>query len=156
MEGIVSFHHDIMLLLVFVVFFVLYFVAVLVSGFSDFNPNAALKPFSHNTALEVVWTVMPSLVLFLVAAPSFALLYSIDELVGPSVTLKTIGHQWYWTYEYSDFELESGTREVEAYMLSDADLQHGHYRLLETNSRVVLPTGVHVRALVTSADVLHS
>lgn len=156
MEGIVSFHHDIMVLLVFVVFFVLYMISALVVGFSSFKPSTVLDAFSHNTLLEVVWTIIPSIVLFLVAAPSFALLYSIDELAAPSITLKAIGHQWYWTYEYSDFELEKGTREVESYMLSDSDLQSGHYRLLETNYRVVLPVGVHVRSLVSSADVLHS
>lgn len=90
------------------------------------------------------------------AFPSFALLYSIDELVNPSATLKSVGHQWYWTYEYSDFGAEFGSVELESYMVPEEDLGRGHYRLLETNYRVVLPVGVHVRALVTSADVLHS
>lgn len=154
MEGIIEFHHDVMFLLVFIVFFVLYMLAAAVTSFSGGSGNRNV--FSHNTLLEVVWTILPSLVLLFVAFPSFALLYSIDELVNPSATLKSVGHQWYWTYEYSDFGAEFGSVELESYMVPEEDLGKGHYRLLETNYRVVLPVGVHIRALVTSADVLHS
>ena len=156
MEGIIEFHHDVMFVLVFIVFFVLYMLCSAVLGFADTAPSKKLEAFSHNTALEVAWTLIPSFVLLLVAVPSFALLYSIDELVNPAVTLKSVGHQWYWTYEYSDYGVEYGTLGVESYMVADEDLPFGTYRLLETNYRVVLPTNVHVRALVTSADVLHS
>lgn len=93
MEGIVEFHHDVMFLLVFIVFFVLYMLGSVVLGFSSAPANSKLVPFSHNTALEIVWTVVPSLVLLFVAVPSFALLYSIDELVNPALTLKVVGHQ---------------------------------------------------------------
>ena len=93
MEGIIEFHHDVMFLLVFIVFFVLYMLSAAVVQFT--NPASARDTFSHNTLLEVVWTVLPSLVLLVVAFPSFALLYSIDELVNPAATLKSVGHQWY-------------------------------------------------------------
>ena len=156
MEGIISFHHDLMFLLIFIVVFVLYMIFAIIQQFSQTPAEKPLDTSSHNTALEIFWTVVPSIILLFVAVPSFALLYSIDELVNPSLTLKVIGHQWYWTYEYSDYSIEYGTINVESYMLAEEDLQVGHYRLLETGYRVVLPINVHIRTLITSADVLHS
>ena len=93
MEGIIEFHHDLMFLLVFIVFFVLYMLGAIVFGFTKTAPATRLVPFSHNTALEVAWTVIPSLVLLFVAVPAFALLYSIDKLINPALTLKAVGHQ---------------------------------------------------------------
>ena len=95
--------------------------------------------------------------LIIIAVPSFALLYSVDEVVDPSVTLKIIGHQWYWSYEYSDYENSDGENVVfDSYMLPDDELSVGDLRLLEVDNRVVLPVDTHVRLIVTSADVLHS
>jgi len=145
-----------MFLLSLIVFFVLYLLCAILYYFDDNHTTDTLNTTSHNTPLEIFWTVMPSILLCFVAMPSFGLLYSIDELVSPSVTLKVIGHQWYWTYEYSDFSLSGDTIFVESYMLMDDDLLGGYFRLLETDTRVVLPIEVHVRALITSADVLHS
>jgi len=156
MEGIISFHHDLMFLLIFIVFFVLYMIFAILHNFSNIPADRPLDTSSHNTLLEIFWTVVPSIILLFVAVPSFALLYSIDELVNPSLTLKVIGHQWYWTYEYSDYSMEYGNLNVESYMVSEEDLIPGQYRLLETTYRVVLPINVHVRTLITSADVLHS
>lgn len=158
MEGIIEFHHEVMFLLVFIVFFVLYMIASIIVGFSS-STQSQTKPvdtFSHNTALEIAWTLIPSATLLFVAVPSFALLYSIDELINPSLTIKAIGHQWYWTYEY--YQPESGwdSFEIESYMVPEEDLGSGSFRLLETSKRVVLPIKLQVRALVSSADVLHS
>jgi len=91
-----------------------------------------------------------------VAIPSFALLYSIDELIDPSLTIKCIGHQWYWSYEYSDFEYQIGVINFDSYMIPEDDLSFGELRLLEVDNRVVLPVNTHIRILVTAADVLHS
>jgi cytochrome c oxidase subunit 2 len=153
MEGIIEFHHDIMFLLIFIVFFILFLLGYIVINFEN---NDKPDLFKHNTFLEIVWTLIPSLVLLIVAIPSFSLLYSIDELSKPALTLKSIGHQWYWTYEYSDYAVEHGTLGIESYMVAESDLTIGCYRLLETHYRVVLPINVHVRSLVTSGDVLHS
>ena len=91
------------------------------------------------------------------ALPSFALLYSIDEIVDPSLTLKVIGHQWYWTYEYSDYANSDETSIVfDSYMIPEDDLEFGQLRLLEVDNRVVLPVQTHVRVIITAADVLHS
>ncbi|KAF1854384.1 hypothetical protein Lal_00015405 [Lupinus albus] len=90
--------------------------------------------------------------------PSFSLLYSTEELIDPSLTLKVIGHQWYWSYEYSDFVEYSDGESInfDSYMLSSNDLPLGSFRLLEVDNRVILPINTHIRVLVTAADVLHS
>jgi cytochrome c oxidase subunit 2 len=93
----------------------------------------------------------------IIAVPSFALLYSMDEIVDPSITLKAIGHQWYWTYELSDYsENDENSIVFDSYMVPEDDLTLGQLRLLEVDNRVVLPIQTHVRVLVTAADVLHS
>jgi len=108
-----------------------------------------------------VWTILPAVVLIFIAVPSFALLYSLDELVDPEMTLKVIGHQWYWSYEYTDI-LSTRTSaqngfSIDSYLLSTEDLApNGSFRLLEVDHKVVLPVKTHIRLLVTAADVLHS
>jgi len=92
-----------------------------------------------------------------VAVPSFALLYSIDEILDPAVTLKVVGHQWYWSYEYSDYTSEDGeTINFDSYMIPEDDLADpGQLRLLEVDNRVILPINTHIRVVITAADVLH-
>jgi cytochrome c oxidase subunit 2 len=94
----------------------------------------------------------------IIAIPSFGLLYSLDELIDPTVTLKVVGHQWYWSYEYSDYAtLEGGeSLNFDSYMIATDDLTNGTFRLLEVDNRLVLPENTHIRLLITSADVLHS
>ena len=110
----------------------------------------------HGTIIEIVWTVIPSLILIVVALPSFALLYSIDEIVDPALTLKCIGNQWFWSYEYSDFEAQSCAIRFDSYVVAEDELEFGTLRLLEVDNRVVLPLKTHIRVLITAADVLHS
>jgi cytochrome c oxidase subunit 2 len=100
----------------------------------------------------------------LIAVPSFALLYSMDEVIDPAITLKVVGHQWYWSYEYSDHKRPSefgateyvGNVSFDSYMVPDEELRVGELRLLEVDNDVVLPIDTHIRVLITSADVLHS
>jgi len=92
----------------------------------------------------------------IIAIPSFALLYSLDEVINPSMTLKVIGHQWYWSYEYSDSSNPKNILNFDSYMKSEEDLTLGNFRLLEVDNRIVLPIKIHIRLLVTAADVLHS
>ena len=117
-----------------------------------------VQKFSHSSVLEIVWTILPAVVLLFLAIPSFALLYSLDELIDPDITLKTIGHQWYWSYEYSDYSslYEGKDISFDSYMIATNDLTKGSFRLLEVDNRVVLPANTHIRLLVTAADVLHS
>nr|YP_010261322.1 cytochrome c oxidase subunit II [Gomphus vulgatissimus]UIB40229.1 cytochrome c oxidase subunit II [Gomphus vulgatissimus] len=102
--------------------------------------------------IETAWTVLPMFVLIIIAMPSLRLLYLLDEVSDPSITLKTVGHQWYWSYEYSDFN----HIEFDSYMIPYSDMQENGFRLLEVDNRTVLPMQTQVRVLITAADVLHS
>jgi len=157
MEGIINLHHDLM----FFITFLFFFVSVVLGRTMYYFVNPTIdvtesKKVVHGTAIEIIWTVIPSLILVVVALPSFALLYSIDEVIDPSVTVKCVGHQWYWSYEYSDFESKLGTINFDSYMIPEDELELGELRLLEVDNRIVLPVQTHVRILVTAADVLHS
>jgi cytochrome c oxidase subunit 2 len=158
MEGIINFHNNVMFLIVMIVIFTSW---LLFRCLYLYNKDIHFVPeiFTHSTLLEVVWTIIPTIILMIIAVPSFALLYSLDEVINPSVTLKVIGHQWYWSYEYSDYEsLEKGSTSLnfDSYMKADDDLSLGSFRLLEVDNRVILPSETHIRVLVTAADVLHS
>ena len=162
MEGIVNLHHDLMFFITFIFFFVsvvLYrtlFYFATNSKDNDVKQKMISRSVVHGTTIEIIWTVVPSLILIVVALPSFALLYSIDEVISPSLTIKCVGHQWYWSYEYSDFELQSGSINFDSYMVPEDELGLGELRLLEVDNRIVLPLKTHLRLLITAADVLHS
>jgi cytochrome c oxidase subunit 2 len=162
MEGIINLHHDLMFFIVFIFFFVLVVLSRTVYNY-DLNQARIYSDDSsqnvvHGTFIEVVWTTVPALILIVVAVPSFALLYSIDEVIDPAITIKVIGHQWYWSYEFSDYVTTAQTEAVnfDSYMIPSDDLELGQLRLLEVDNRVVLPVNTHIRVLVTAADVLHS
>jgi cytochrome c oxidase subunit 2 len=112
---------------------------------------------THDLNLEIIWTLIPTVILIFIAIPSFALLYSMDELLDPSITIKVIGHQWYWSYEYTDFRpLCNQTIKFDSYMVPDADLAFGDLRLLKTDCPLILPKETNIRFLITATDVLHS
>nr|YP_007316821.1 cytochrome c oxidase subunit II [Sooglossus thomasseti]AEC33191.1 cytochrome c oxidase subunit II [Sooglossus thomasseti]AGN71553.1 cytochrome c oxidase subunit II [Sooglossus thomasseti] len=102
--------------------------------------------------IEMVWTMMPAVTLIVIALPSLRILYLMDEINDPGLTIKAIGHQWYWSYEYSDF-MNLG---FDSYMVPTKDLLPGQLRLLEVDNRVLTPIGTTIRTLVTAEDVLHS
>ena len=106
----------------------------------------------HNTKLETIWTIVPCVILFLIAIPSFSLLYAIEELNFIEGTVKVIGNQWYWTYEVSSLN----NLTFDSYMLVESDLLPGQLRVLEVDNRLVLPIETNLRILITSSDVLHS
>jgi cytochrome c oxidase subunit 2 len=110
--------------------------------------------FSHSKILEIFWTIVPALVLLNIAYPSFNLLYSLDDLTDPVLTIKIIGHQWYWSYEFLDLYFK--TREFDSYMVPAEDLILGEFRLLTADNQLTLPSLVTIKLLITSADVLHS
>ena len=92
----------------------------------------------------------------LIAQPSFSLLYILDEVISPTMTIKAVGHQWYWSYEYTDYETESGdVIEFDSYMVPESDLEVGQLRLLDVDNRVNVPVDTHVRLVVQSTDVIH-
>merc|ERR1712014_214026 len=94
----------------------------------------------------------------IIAIPSFALLYSMDDIVNPAITIKAIGHQWYWTYEYSDYinYNDAFSLSFDSYMIPEDDLDLGQLRLLEVDNRIVIPIKTYIRIIVTAADVIHS
>jgi len=102
--------------------------------------------------IETVWTILPAIILLFLAIPSLRLLYLTDESRNPNITLKAIGHQWYWRYEYTDF----ADIDIDSYILQQNDLATGIYRLLEVDNRIVLPIQTEIRILVTAADVIHA
>jgi cytochrome c oxidase subunit 2 len=121
--------------------------------------KSAVVPI-HNTFLEIVWTITPAFILVFIAVPSFALLYAMEELIEPSLTIKIMGHQWYWVYEYSNCTLPNlsehvDDRKFESYMIPTDDLYQGQLRLLEVDNRLFVSIKTHLRILVSAADVLH-
>jgi cytochrome c oxidase subunit 2 len=157
LEGMIYFHNFLMLFLIIIFFFVCWMLSKIIYGFNE-KSNPVSERFTHSSILEIIWTIIPAVILLLIAVPSFSLLYSLDELIDPSITLKIVGHQWYWSYEYSDYAtLEGGENlNFDSYMLNVDDLRFGSFRLLEVDNRVRLPINTHIRLLVTAADVLHS
>ena len=109
---------------------------------------------NENIKLEVIWTTLPAIILIIIAYPSLKLLYATDETIDPELTIKRIGNQWYWLYEYSDYEQEK--IEFTSYMLSTEELKIGNNRLLEVDNRLIIPINTNIRILITAADVLHS
>jgi cytochrome c oxidase subunit 2 len=170
MEGIIDLHNHIMFYLVLILVFVLYmFFSILRDFYQPYTNPETLDDLKlrqillkgnavvHGTLLEIIWTLTPSFILMLIAVPSFSLLYSMDEIIDPSLTLKAVGHQWYWSYEYSDYiQTKGSTLNFDSYMLPTEELKLGQTRLLEVDNATVLPVKTHIRVIVTATDVLHS
>lgn len=114
------------------------------------NPNPS--SFTHNTTVEVIWTVVPVLILVVIAIPSFKLLYKADSISDPEMTLKVTGNQWYWSYGYPDH----GDFSFDSYLLEGEDLPEGAPRLLTVDNKVVLPVDTNIRIQLTASDVLHN
>lgn len=178
MEGIVNFHHDLFFFLVVICIFVVYMLSRCIALFNHENNKQPIV-VTHAPVLEIIWTIIPALILIAIAIPSFSLLYSIDEVVQSIFSVKVIGHQWYWSYEMLDpvhllnerFNSENENKtyikdvfeEVDnkifgydSYMLPDDSVKYKHERLLKVDNSLYLPVKTKVRFLITSADVLHS
>ena len=151
MDDIVWFH-DYMLLPVItaITVFVLFLIAYACIRFrASRNPEASTT--SHNTVIEVIWTLVPCLILIVLAVPSFKVLYSQDEIPKADVTIKAIGYQWYWGYEYPDENIV-----FDSYMIEEKDLKEGQPRLLAVDNEVYVPVNKVVKVMITANDVLHA
>lgn len=150
MERIISFHN---MMLVIITVIVLFVFALLLYIIVRFNKSANPTPSktSHNTFIEIVWTVVPIMILVFIAIPSFKLLYFKDRIPASDITIKATGNQWYWSYEYPDANFGFDT-----FIKEDKDLAPGELRLLTTDNHLVVPVGKTVRVLITSVDVIHS
>nr|BCD55742.1 cytochrome oxidase subunit 2 [Emberiza yessoensis yessoensis] len=145
MEELMGFHDHALMVALAICSLVLYLLT-----------HTLTEKLSSNTVdaqvIELIWTILPAMVLITLALPSLRILYMMDEINEPDLTLKAIGHQWYWTYEYTDLKELT----FESYMIPTTDLPLGHFRLLEVDHRVVVPMSSTVRVIVTADDVIHS
>lgn len=157
MEGLVELHDNIMYYLVLVLFSVGWVLFSVIRYFIENKSPIAHKYLNHGTLIELIWTITPAVILILIAFPSFKLLYLMDEVNDPSMTITAEGHQWYWSYQYPDF-LDSSDEiiEFDSYIVPESDLEEGGLRMLEVDNRVVVPEETHIRFVITSGDVIHS
>ncbi len=146
-EQLIFFHDNVMFIVLIILVLVGWIMIIAITN------KYYYKYLVEGTVIEIVWTLIPAFVLVFIAFPSLQLLYNMDEIVDPSLTIKAVGHQWYWSYEYSDLEEES--IEFDSYMIPSTDLEIGDLRLLEVDNRIVIPVNTQVRVVVTGADVIH-
>nr|AQD17652.1 cytochrome c oxidase subunit II [Oryzaephilus surinamensis]QCP68861.1 cytochrome c oxidase subunit 2 [Oryzaephilus surinamensis]UNH68018.1 cytochrome c oxidase subunit 2 [Oryzaephilus surinamensis] len=146
MEQLSFFHDHALMILVIITTLVMYLTI-----------NILMNSFKHRFLLEgqtieIIWTILPALILITIALPSLRLIYLLDETNNPSITVKSIGHQWYWSYEYSDFK----KTEFDSYMIPQNDNKNYHFRLLDVDNRMTVPFNSQIRLMTTSTDVIHS
>ena len=155
--GIVELHNTIFFYLVVISVGVFWVLASIIFYYNSSKSAIVHKYLNHGTLIELIWTITPAFILIAIAFPSFRLLYLLDEVISPTITIKVVGHQWYWSYEYSDYVNDSGESiEFDSYMIPESDLELGQFRLLDVDNRVVIPVDTHIRLIVTGADVIHS
>ena len=157
MEGLVELHDNIMYYLVIILFAVGWILLSIVRNYISTKSPISHKYLNHGTLIELIWTITPAVILILIAFPSFKLLYLMDEVSDPSMSVLAEGHQWYWSYQYPDF-LDSTDEliEFDSYIVPESDLEFGTLRMLEVDNRVIIPELTHTRFIVTSGDVIHS
>nr|ABE47664.1 cytochrome c oxidase II [Pseudalmenus chlorinda zephyrus]ABE47666.1 cytochrome c oxidase II [Pseudalmenus chlorinda barringtonensis] len=145
MEQIIFFHDHSLIILIMTTILVSYM--MLSMFFNKFINRFLLE----GQMIELIWTILPAITLIFIALPSLRLLYLLDELNNPLITIKSIGHQWYWTYEYSDFK----NIEFDSYMIQNSE-NLNNFRLLDVDNRIIIPMNNNIRMLITATDVIHS
>nr|YP_010262429.1 cytochrome c oxidase subunit II [Eremias nikolskii]UIX22834.1 cytochrome c oxidase subunit II [Eremias nikolskii] len=146
MEELLHFHDHALMIVFLISALVLYIISLmLTTKLTHTNSMDAQE-------VEMVWTILPAIILILIALPSLRILYLMDEINNPHLTIKAVGHQWYWSYEYTDYE----NLLFDSYMVPTQDLPVGGFRLLEVDHRVVVPMESPIRILISAEDVLHS
>nr|UBN08877.1 cytochrome c oxidase subunit 2 [Panesthia australis] len=146
MEQLIYFHDHALMIIIMILTVVTYMMVMLI--YNKFTNRFLLE----GQLIEVAWTIAPAIILIFIAIPSLRLLYLMDEINNPTITLKTIGHQWYWSYEYSDFLKV----EFDSYMIPQNEMNNDDFRLLDVDNRASLPTNTFIRIIITATDVLHS
>ena len=150
-QQMIWFHDFLLYIIAGIVLFVFALLAFVMARFNE-RANATPGRATHNTAVEVIWTVVPILILLAIAVPSFRLLFAQYNFPEADLTIKATGHQWYWSYEYTDHEGVS----FDAVMVEEDNLKPGQPRLLATDNDVVVPVNKTVHVLVTASDVIHN
>nr|YP_009144272.1 cytochrome c oxidase subunit II [Crocidura grayi]YP_009144285.1 cytochrome c oxidase subunit II [Crocidura mindorus]AKI84760.1 cytochrome c oxidase subunit II [Crocidura grayi]AKI84773.1 cytochrome c oxidase subunit II [Crocidura grayi]AKI84786.1 cytochrome c oxidase subunit II [Crocidura grayi]AKI84799.1 cytochrome c oxidase subunit II [Crocidura grayi]AKI84812.1 cytochrome c oxidase subunit II [Crocidura mindorus] len=146
MEELTNFHDHALMIVFLISSLVLYIISAMLTTKLTHTSTMDAQ------AVETIWTILPAIILVLIALPSLRILYMMDEINNPTLTIKTVGHQWYWSYEYTDYD----ELNFDSYMIPTSELKPGDLRLLEVDNRAVLPMEMTIRVLVTSEDVLHS
>lgn len=145
-EQLIYFHDHTLIIITIILIIVCYIIIILIT-------NKYINRFLlEGQLIEVAWTITPAVILIFIAIPSLRLLYLIDEINNPIITLKTVGHQWYWSYEYSDFLKV----EFDSYIIPQNEILKNNFRLLDVDNRTTLPINIFIRIIITAADVLHS
>nr|QKZ95162.1 cytochrome c oxidase subunit II [Habrobracon hebetor] len=140
-----EFHDLALMILLMIIIMILYMILT-------FSLNIFVdKNILHNQVIEIIWTIIPMFILMFMIIPSLKILYMIEEIINPFMTFKILGHQWYWSYEYSDFK----NIEFDSFMLNNFDNKN-IFRLLDVDNRLILPNKINIRGLVSSTDVIHS
>nr|WOR80643.1 cytochrome c oxidase subunit 2 [Luciola sp.] len=146
MEQLTFFHNHTMMILTMITLIVLY---IMLSMMTNKYINRFLL---EGQMIELIWTIAPAVTLIFIALPSLQLLYLLDEINSPLVSVKSLGHQWYWSYEFSDFKKS----EFDSYMIPLNEQKNFSFRLLEVDNRLALPVNTQIRMMVSSTDVIHS
>src|SRR5499427_1505686 len=150
-ERLSAFHDELLAIITVIALFVFVLLAIVILRF-NYRSHPVPTRTSHNTVIEILWTVVPVLILVIIAIPSFKLMYYMDRVPNPDMTIKVTGHQWYWSYEYPD---QSGLA-FDSNLIPEADLKPGQKRLLDVDNPLVVPVGTTIRVQVTGTDVIHS
>nr|YP_009937310.1 cytochrome c oxidase subunit II [Sapajus flavius]YP_010409677.1 cytochrome c oxidase subunit II [Sapajus apella macrocephalus]AEQ59317.1 cytochrome c oxidase subunit II [Sapajus apella]URH14484.1 cytochrome c oxidase subunit II [Cebus unicolor]QNT26781.1 cytochrome c oxidase subunit II [Sapajus flavius]URH14419.1 cytochrome c oxidase subunit II [Sapajus apella macrocephalus]URH15056.1 cytochrome c oxidase subunit II [Sapajus apella] len=146
MEELIAFHDHTLMIIFLISSLVLYIISLMLT--TKLTHTSTMNA----QEIEMIWTILPAIILIMIALPSLRILYMTDEFNKPYLTLKAIGHQWYWSYEYSDYE----DLFFDSYIMPTYYLQPGEFRLLEVDNRTTLPMEADIRMLISSQDVLHS
>ena len=157
MEEIINFHNEVMIYLTFILISVFWIMFETIREYIKDKRLISHKYLVHGTWLEIIWTIIPAVILVFIAYPSFKLIYLIDEVIDAGITIKVVGHQWHWSYEYSDYADQDGVSiEFDSYMIPEDELKDNELRNLEVDRSLIVPTNTHVRVILTAADVIHS
>nr|YP_010329429.1 cytochrome c oxidase subunit II [Haemaphysalis kitaokai]UNO53873.1 cytochrome c oxidase subunit 2 [Haemaphysalis kitaokai] len=145
MEQMMFFHDHSMMIILMITIITIYMVMnITVNSYTS-------RSLMEGQDIEIIWTIIPAVTLIFIALPSLHLLYLTDELFSSQISVKIIGHQWYWSYEYSDFN-----KEFDSFMIPEQEMSKNSFRLLDTDNNLIIPFNTSIKFLITSADVIHS
>nr|YP_010235797.1 cytochrome c oxidase subunit II [Bambusicaliscelis fanjingensis]QTD82415.1 cytochrome c oxidase subunit 2 [Bambusicaliscelis fanjingensis] len=145
MEQLIMFHDHTMMIIISILSITMFMMKSII------NNKFITRTMLENQILETLWTILPTITLIFIALPSIKILYIMEEIINPSITIKAIGHQWYWTYEYSDKK----KMEIESYMINKTN-NKSNFRLLDVSNRMIMPYLTQTRMIISSTDVIHS
>nr|YP_010324939.1 cytochrome c oxidase subunit II [Dermacentor steini]UNO54120.1 cytochrome c oxidase subunit 2 [Dermacentor steini] len=145
MEQMVFFHDHSMMIILMITIITIYMILNIMAN------SLTSRTLMEGQEIEIIWTIIPATTLIFIAIPSLHLLYLTDEMFYSQISIKILGHQWYWSYEYSDFN-----KEFDSFMIPEMDMNMNSIRLLETDNNLIIPVNTNIKFLITSNDVIHS